>query len=165
MFSLSKTALILSLAAFSGAAFAANKVDLVAESISFAKGLDDDVSGNQSLHVALIIKNVGNYRWQNPDLVMRVLVDGAVFTGNIYGPNGSGGYNLGAQILPGQQGLVMFSAPLGSLANCQRRSIQIDADRTNQYGGDVFSNDTKTMQLKDRGAFRICPLPRSPVRR
>jgi hypothetical protein len=137
------------------AAAAESRVDLVPVSLSYAKGLDDDVSLSYSQHVALVIKNLGNVAWHNPALTMRVLIDGAAYSASIYGPV-STYWQLGAPIAPGQQGLVQFSLPLGTLKHCQRRSIRIDALQTNQAGSGVFANDTLAMFTVDRSSIRAC---------
>ena len=140
-------------------------VDFVASSLQFQKGLDDDVSGSMSQHFTLRIKNIGNTPSRYPGSIMRILLNGAVINGNVYGSNGSGGYNLNAPIAPGQEGLVLFSLPLNTIRGCAKVTVQIDADRTYQYGGDVFANDTKLMVAVDRNSIRACvpdvvhPLP------
>jgi hypothetical protein len=164
---LNSVLLSLGLIGFSVAAHAANKVDFTAQSLRFGVGLDDDVSGAQSQHVTLTIKNVGNTPSRYPGSIMRVLLNGAVINANVYGPNGVGGYNLNAPIPAGQTGLALFSLPLGTLRHCQAVAIDVDADRTYQYGGDVFGNDHATLKAIDAAAIRIClpdvihrPLPR-----
>ena len=143
----------------SGLAAAQPMVDFIPQSISFQKGLDDDVSGAMSQHFTLIIKNVGNTPSRYPGSIMRVLLNGAVLNGDVYGSNGVGGYNLDAPIAPGQMGLVTFALPLNTLRGCQNVAIQIDADRTYQYGGNVFTNDTKILLAVDRGSMRVCIPP------
>ncbi len=143
----------------SGLAAAQPMVDFVPQSLKFQKGLDDDVSGATSLHFSLILKNVGNVPSRYPGSIMRVLLNGVVLNANVYGSNGVGGYNLNAPIAAGQSGLAMFSMPLGSVRSCQNVSVQIDADRTYQYGGNVFYNDTKTLVAVDPTSIRLCVPP------
>lgn len=140
-------------------------VDFVPTSLKFQKSLVDDVSGSYAQLVSLRIKNNGNTPSRYPGSIMRVLLNGAVFNANVYGSNGSGGFNLNAPIAPGQEGVAMFYLQLNTLRHCSRVNIQIDADRTYQYGGNVFTNDTKLLTAIDPTSIRFCgpvvvkPLP------
>lgn len=140
-------------------------VDFVSQSLKFQRGLDDDVSGSMSQHVTLTIKNVGNTPSRYPGSILRILLNGAVINANVYGSNGHGGYNLNAAIAAGQTGIVLFYLPLNTLAHCQRVVLQIDADRTYQYGGNVFVNDTSTLTAVDPTSIRFCvpPVVRHPI--
>lgn len=157
MFHLVQKALLLAAALGATAAVAAPRtVDFVPQSISYQSGLDDDVSGSRSQHVTLKIKNVGNTASRYPGSIMRLLVNGAVVNGNVYGSNGGGGYNLNAPIAPGQIGLVLFYFPLNTLRHCRNVVVEVDADRTYQYGGNVFANDRKTLLGVDPTNIRAC---------
>ncbi len=135
--------------------FAQNYVDFVSQSLSFSKQLDSDISGGYSLHFALMIKNIGNTQSRYPGSIMRVLVNGVVLNGDVYGQAG-GGYQLDKPIQPGGVGMVTFAMPLGAVSHCQRVTVQIDADRTYQYGGNVFYNDTSNVMAIQAGALKAC---------
>ncbi len=158
MFHFAQKALLLAATLCATAAAAAPRatVDFVPQSISYQSGLDDDVSGSRSQHVTLKIKNVGNTASRYPGSIMRLLVNGAVVNGNVYGSNGVGGYNLHAPIRPGQVGLVLFYFPLNTLRHCRNVVVEVDADRTYQYGGNVFANDRKTLLGSDPTNIRAC---------
>jgi hypothetical protein len=138
--------------------FAATTIDLVAAGgVKFAKGLDDDVSGAQSQHVSVPIRNIGNAAWHNRNFVMRISFAGLAVNADIYGPTGGGSYVLGSAIAPGQTGMLFFSLPLGTLSHCQRVALRLDTSRNEQIGApSVFANDSSVQVAVDTTSIRTC---------
>lgn len=152
---------ILALAAvfsLSTAALAEPTIDLVPQSLTFAKRLDDDVSMSYSQHVSIKLKNQGNVTWHNRNYRMSVSLDGRTYQALIYGnPNGL----LGGAIAPGQLGSAFFRLPLGTLRHCQSVGVRIDLARNQQVGYDsVFANDAKRFAAIDLQAITVCPIVR-----
>ena len=146
-------------------AVAVPSVDFVPTSIIWNVGLDDDVSGAQSQHIQLKIKNQGNVAWHNnTSLDMGVRFAGQQLTGYMYGWEANGNYwHLGAPIAPGAEGLVMLRLPLGTLRHCQNVALTIDTARRQQTGAaTIFTNDSKSLFAFKIGSNRPCVLPPLP---
>lgn len=142
-----------------GSAFGDPRIDLVPLGLSFAKGLDDDVSMAYSQHVSIRVQNNGNAPWGSSSSSMRVAIAGRIVTASIYGPHPDGYWVLGGRINPGQFGSVSLRLPLRTLVHCQSTPLTIDLGHTQQFGPAVFSNDSKTLIAVNLQAFRpFCPV-------
>ncbi len=131
--------------------------DLTPVSLNIRKVLGDDVSGGQVLRISLMVKNVGTLGIKRSRGGVRV---GSLVNANasLYGPNGVGGYNLGANIAPGQTGMFLLYASVGAVKHCQKLRTTIDTAHNMQSGPNnlVFYNDTKTLTAIDPSSLKVC---------
>lgn len=130
--------------------------DLTPVSLRFNKALAGEFGGAQILRVSLMVKNVGTLPVRG--------TRGGVQVGTIrnasaplYGPNGHGGFNLGAAIRPGETGMFLLEGQLGTLRHCGQYRAAIDTAHSLQSGTTlVFYNDSKVLTARESGAMKAC---------
>lgn len=128
--------------------------DLTPVSLSFGKVSGE--FGGQSLRITLVVKNVGSLPVRGSRGGIQIAAIRNPSAG-LYGPNGVGGYNLGAAIPPGRLGQFLIYAPLASLRHCQSARVYIDTAYSLQSGPSlVFYNDSKVLTAFERGSIRAC---------
>ncbi len=129
--------------------------DLTPTSLLFQKFAGE--FGGEALRISLNVKNVGTLPVHGSRGGIQI---GPIVNPQapLYGPNGVGGFNLGAPIAPGATGQFMIEVPVGSLRHCQRVTVRIDTAQALQSGTSlVFYNDTKALTAIDRSSIRACP--------
>lgn len=115
--------------------------------------------GGESLRIFLTVKNVGSLpvRGQRGGIQIGAIVERQA---PLYGPNGVGGFNLGAPIAPGASGHFLIYAPTTVLRHCQTVTARIDTAQSLQSGTSlVFYNDAKALTARESGAMRVCTGP------
>jgi hypothetical protein len=130
--------------------------DLTPVSLSYRKVSAGEFGGGQVLQVVVKVKNVGSLAVRGSRGGLRI---GAISNPSaaLYGPNGLGGFNLGAAIAPGQLGQFLIYAPLGSLSRCQAVRVSIDTAHSLQSGTTlVYYNDSKVLTAVDTQSIRPC---------
>lgn len=128
--------------------------DLTPTSLRFQKIAGE--FGRQTLRIAVEVRNVGSLpvRGSRGGIQVAGIINAQA---PLYGPNGAGGFNLGAPIAPGATGLFIIDAAVGTLSHCQNVTVRIDTAQALQSGTSlVFYNDSKVLTAIDTNAMRPC---------
>jgi hypothetical protein len=130
--------------------------DLTPTALRVRRVAAEDFNGGQLTRISVLVKNVGS-------LVVRGSRGGVTVGGLVnpraplYGPNGVGGYNLGAPIRPGETGMFLIETTAGAVRHCQSVRVQIDTAHSLQSGTTlVFYNDTKNLTAIDPSSIKVC---------
>lgn len=128
--------------------------DLTPTALNFSR-VGGEFGVGQVVQIVLRVKNVGTLpvRGRGGIRVGSVVLPNS----GLYGPNGVGGYSLGAQIRPGEFGQFLVYAPLGTVRHCQSTRVYIDTAQSLQSGPSiVFYNDSKALTARERGQLKAC---------
>lgn len=143
-------------AGVSAQAHAQALVDFVPRSLSIARTIGDDVNNDPVQSVRVMIRNGGTRAFTGTSQPVRIRIGTRVLSTYLYGPSGSGGFNLGARVAPGQEGMLVGYLPPDTLRHCSVQAVSIDLDRRLQAPLEAFLNDTARLRAIEAQNPRLC---------